>query len=575
MIGGTYESKSLDKYAMSELDRNALMTAYTLWKGDRMPAAKDEDAFEVFTVEQILKDADLSDEEIQKGNFGGGGDGGIDGFYFFINGVLMQDKMSAPEAAFNAELYLIQSTRSSGFVEDKVQKMESFCRQIFDWKDLSSRKNLRQSAKEAIDLFRTHLESILTHPHTFTVKLCYASTSVHKPSANLLARVEDIKEYIRSKVTKSVVEFFPFGSSALLESYRSSPSQTLTLEKVESFQTDDESTVCLTRLDKFLDFLTDDAGHMRTWLLESNVRDYQGRNQVNKQIRATLTNTSIKEDFWWLNNGVTILADACSVSGKKLVLTNPEIVNGLQTSSEIFNSLKHGSEDGRRILVKVIVATDDRVKNAIVKATNSQTPVSSIMLKATEPLQFDIEDRLRLLGLFYDRKKGKYKRQKRPIKNIVSIKAMGQAVIAAYLQRPADARARPDTLLSNEKEAPLIFNDGHGPDFFAACILLDRQCEKFLEDNPDLVPDLRTDVRFYLTMLAMCEVTEKRAPTAKQIADSLPKLLQPIDHALLDGIFHRVIDVYLKFGATDVAAKGKEMQACLVEGVKDKFPSDL
>ena len=39
------------------------------------------------------------------------------------------------------------------------------------------------------------------------------------------------------------------------------------------------------------------------------------------------------EDFWWLNNGITILAESAQfVTVKELRISHPEIVNGLQLS---------------------------------------------------------------------------------------------------------------------------------------------------------------------------------------------------------------------------------------------------
>ena len=46
----------------------------------------ESDYFELFASEQALKDYDLSWEEIESGIVGAGGDGGIDGFYLFVNG---------------------------------------------------------------------------------------------------------------------------------------------------------------------------------------------------------------------------------------------------------------------------------------------------------------------------------------------------------------------------------------------------------------------------------------------------------------------------------------------------------
>lgn len=42
--------------------------------------------FEIFTAEQILKDYDLSYDEIESGIVGDGGNGGVDSLYVFLNG---------------------------------------------------------------------------------------------------------------------------------------------------------------------------------------------------------------------------------------------------------------------------------------------------------------------------------------------------------------------------------------------------------------------------------------------------------------------------------------------------------
>ena len=52
----------------------------------------DDDAyFSFFCVEQVLKNFDLSYEEVLGGVTGGGGDGGIDGFYIFVDGELLDE----------------------------------------------------------------------------------------------------------------------------------------------------------------------------------------------------------------------------------------------------------------------------------------------------------------------------------------------------------------------------------------------------------------------------------------------------------------------------------------------------
>jgi hypothetical protein len=55
---------------------------------------------------------------------------------------------------------------------------------------------------------------------------------------------------------------------------------------------------------------------------------------VNEDIKVTLLNID-SPDFWWLNNGVTILATGASVVGKSIQIEDIQIVNGLQTSESI------------------------------------------------------------------------------------------------------------------------------------------------------------------------------------------------------------------------------------------------
>jgi|LauGreDrversion2_6_1035139.scaffolds.fasta_scaffold15348_2 hypothetical protein len=47
--------------------------------------------FEAFVVEQVLKEFDLTADEIESGLAGGTRDGGIDGLYTFVNGELVQE----------------------------------------------------------------------------------------------------------------------------------------------------------------------------------------------------------------------------------------------------------------------------------------------------------------------------------------------------------------------------------------------------------------------------------------------------------------------------------------------------
>jgi hypothetical protein len=72
----------------SDNDSRALEANFSQWSAERAPSLQPSDAFERYTVDQILKDADLSDEEIASGIFGGGDNGGVEGMYLFMNDLL-------------------------------------------------------------------------------------------------------------------------------------------------------------------------------------------------------------------------------------------------------------------------------------------------------------------------------------------------------------------------------------------------------------------------------------------------------------------------------------------------------
>jgi len=57
------------------------------------------------------------------------------------------------------------------------------------------------------------------------------------------------------------------------------------------------------RLRDFFAFISDSSGGLRRTIFEANIRDYQGRTEVNGDIQLSLQDPH-QEDFWWLNNGI-------------------------------------------------------------------------------------------------------------------------------------------------------------------------------------------------------------------------------------------------------------------------------
>jgi hypothetical protein len=548
---------------MSIWDIKGLETNFDGFRKDRFPNLSVSDAFERSVARQILKDADLSDDETESGMLGGSDDGGVDGMFFFVNRILIQDETDLPEEALSAQLFVIQAKNETGFSEQTIVKLEAFARDLLDHsRDVDEMVHLNVTVRDAITRFRENYTKILASPHTMTVVFIYGSKSDQDPNPKVLTRVEALKKYIREQLSDALVDFEFWGCQRLLASARRSPKTTETLDITKQFTADDGSAVCLVKLGSLASLLRDEEGRIRRSMLEPNVRDYQGvKNKVNEGIRHTLE-TAESPEFWWLNNGVTIVATKCSVVGNKLVVERPEVVNGLQTSYEIFQYFRDNPNrvDARNVLIRVIVPPDEQVRSKIIRATNFQTPISEISLHATDPIHFDIEEKFRLYQLYYERRKGEYRELRKRVDQIISIQTLARAVMAILLQQPNNAYATPTRALKNEETYTGIFNETYNRDVYVTCMLLQRQVDIFVAGREDLLRDTRSIIRYYVSMCIACALCKSSNPGVMQLSSLLPIVLKPIEPSTLDECAAMVLATYSKLGANDKVAKGPEMR---------------
>ena len=561
------------KPPMSQWDIKGLETNFEGFRTDRYPALAVSDAFERFAIRQVLKDDDLSDDEIESGIFAGGEDGGVDGMYFFVNRRLIQDQSDLPEDALVATLVIVQAKYTGGFSEIAVTKLEAFCQDLLDHnRDVDKMVHLNVGAREAVRSFRENYTKILASPHSMTVRFAYATKSDQVANAKVEKRVDSLKQYVKGQLSDAKVEFDFWGAQRLLATARRTSNTTETLAISKHFIADDGSAVCLVKLGSLAALLRDEHGDIRRSMLEPNVRDYQGaKNPVNKAIRQSLGDAAASE-FWWLNNGVTILASKCSLVGNKVVMDKPEVVNGLQTTYEIFQFFKAQPTlaDARNVLVRVIVPPDEQVRSRIIRATNSQTAINEVSLRATDPIHFDIEEKFRLFNLYYERRKGEYRELKKPVDQIISIQTLARAVIALLLQQPNNAYATPSRVLKAEYEK--VFSEHHNRDMFVACILMQRQVDKYLADQGEDVKEVKSIVRYYVSMAAACSLLKKTAGIDdKAIASLLPITNKPLDSTMLAACTSMVLGSYMSLGGTETVAKGPDMRETLINQLKAAF----
>lgn len=196
--------------------------------------------------------------------------------------------------------------------------------------------------------------------------------------------------------------------------------------------------------DDYLRIICDKNGDLRRRIFYENVRDYQGiENSVNKEIRNTITGSNSRGQFVLLNNGVTIITRSVTSLGANMYeLSDFQIVNGCQTSNEIFNCKEYASDIF--VPIKIIYTTNSDIISHIVKATNRQSPVPEEAFVALDKyhkelqLLFNEYSKEMPLEMFYERRSGEDDdiKDKKGSYQVVTLHGMIRAFESVYRQKP-------------------------------------------------------------------------------------------------------------------------------------------
>ncbi len=156
-------------------------------------------------------------------------------------------------------------------------------------------------------------------------------------------------------------------------------------------------------------------------LLEKNIRKFLGvnKNRVNQNIQETLLDNHKRKNFYFFNNGITMLCskfshNALQNENWQLNINDLQIINGGQTSKTIFHVIEDNPNidfSNTTVLLRLYeVSADDDASNTLTTditiATNSQTPVDLRDLRANDSKQQNLGIAVRQLEYEYITKKG-------------------------------------------------------------------------------------------------------------------------------------------------------------------------
>lgn len=131
-------------------------------------------------------------------------------------------------------------------------------------------------------------------------------------------------------------------------------------------------------------------------IFDKNIREYLGNRGVNKNMYATLLSSDDRKNFFYYNNGVTVICDSMGKINTQsspynmnayFEMTNPQIVNGCQTVNTIYEALKNVDPANLEkdfkdtfVMLKILEINkenlyEDILYKNIVRFNNSQNPI--------------------------------------------------------------------------------------------------------------------------------------------------------------------------------------------------------
>lgn len=187
-------------------------------------------------------------------------------------------------------------------------------------------------------------------------------------------------------------------------------------------------------------------------LLDRNIRRYLGLhgNRVNEAIAATLKSDIERQNFYFYNNGVTLICDrfdynALQPENHRVRVEGLQVISGGQTSKTIQQTLSSPALNAAQLedafvlvrLYQVPPASSGFVQT-ITYATNSQNPVDLRDLRSNDERQKQLELDIKALGFEYRRQRADAATTSREI----TVGTAAEAVLSVWRAQPHRAKFR-------------------------------------------------------------------------------------------------------------------------------------
>jgi hypothetical protein len=410
------------------------------------------EAFEAFAAYCVLNSYYEHEFNPDAFRMGGGNDLGIDAFGILVNGELLRDAAdvrASVEAArrLDIQVVVIQAKTSSGFDTKVISDLAENLGHI------AGTGSLPYSASPDVENIRGCLDAVYEN----IAKLSGALPQLHihyvttgdQVSDMMAQKAQSAEKQLSAPGRFDAVEFRCVTKRELRMQYRRATTKataTFPMPKKVFFPkvpgVEQSLLGLLSAEDLVRNVLGDESGRLRKTLFHDNVRDFQGYNDVNLEIRETLRDPVRRKRFAVLNNGITIVTRGLTMVGDEVHIDDFQIVNGCQTCHVLFDQ-RDQLTDAVHVSVRIVHSQDEDLINGIVSATNRQTVITAEDLSAREEFHRLLEDfffrgREKQSSLYYERRSKQYSERKDVEKTRVITRAqLTRAYLAMFLEEPA------------------------------------------------------------------------------------------------------------------------------------------
>lgn len=393
------------------------------------------------------------------------GEKGLDGVAILINSILVFDLDEAVEIMkdidnIEVRFVFIQSKTSDSFSGSEIGDFIYGVKAFFEEKkDRPQTNNKMESLIKIKDYIFKNSVKLKVSP---VLEMYYVACGKWDEGNGLQNRIDIDLKPLKYTDEFSEVNYYTYDSEKIIIAYREMKkkiSRKISIEKKVTFPAIAgilQAYMGFVKCKDYVKMLEDNEGNMLTNIFEDNVRDFQGYNAVNSEIKKTILDKNDQARFAVLNNGITIVAKKLEVQGDVIEVFDYQIVNGCQTSYVLFDS-RNKLTDESYVMIKLIEVTDVAILDRIVFTTNRQTEVKSEAFIATKPFHKRLQDTFNAINkpcrLYYERRSKQYDLQDDICKNnVVSLASLTFSYVAMFLEEPHSVhRYYGELLRANEK----------------------------------------------------------------------------------------------------------------------------